>query len=79
MFDPRINNLSQYSDSEIENKISELGRKYWMSRNPEIQQQLAVALEMYKEEAITRRAKLSIQQQNNNNDDNSLDNLINVS
>lgn len=78
MFDPRINNLSQYSDSEIENKISELGRKYWMSRNPEIQQQIAVALEMYKEEAITRRAKLSIQQQNNN-DDNSLDNLINVS
>lgn len=78
MFDPRIDNLDNFTDSEIENRIVELGRKYWMSRNPDVQQQIAVALEMYKEEARARRAKALLKQQEQSGD-NPLDNLINVS
>ena len=78
MFDPRIDNLDTFTDSEIENRIVELGRKYWMSRNPEVQQQIAIALDMYKEEASTRRAKALLKQQEQNGE-NPLDNLINVS
>ena len=78
MFDPRIDNLNNFTDSEIENRIVELGRKYWMSRNPDVQQQISVALEMYKEEARARRAKAFLKQQEQSGD-NPLDNLINVS
>jgi hypothetical protein len=78
MFDPRIDNLDTFTDSEIENRIIELGRKYWMSRNPEVQQQIAIALDMYKEEASIRRAKALLKQQEQNGE-NPLDNLINVS
>lgn len=77
MFNPLVDSLDHLSDSEIDNKISELGRRYFQSHNPQMQQQIAVLLEMYKEEARTRRAKqyLKIQQ----NGDNGLDSLINIS
>lgn len=78
MFDPRIDNLDNFTDLEIENRIVELGRKYWMSHNPGVRQQISVALEMYKEEARARRAKALLKQQEQNGD-NPLDNLINVS
>lgn len=77
MFNPLVDSLEHLSDSEIDAKISELGRKYFQSHNPQVQQQLAVLLEMYKDEARTRRAKQyqKIQQ----NTDNGLDSLINIS
>jgi len=78
MFNPLVDSFNQLTDSEIENKISELGRKYFQSYNPQVQQQISVLLEMYKEEARARRAKqyLKAQQQNG---DNGLDSLINIS
>ena len=74
MFNPLVDSFSELTDSEIENKISELGRKYFQSHNPQVQQQIATILEMYKEEARSRRAKQFTQ--NGNND---LDSLINIS
>jgi FKBP-type peptidyl-prolyl cis-trans isomerase (trigger factor) len=78
MFNPLVDSFNQLTDSEIENKISELGRKYFQSYNPQVQQQISVLLEMYKEEARARRAKqyLKAQQQTG---DNGLDSLINIS
>ena len=76
MFNPLVHSFAELSDAEIENKIIELGRKYWMTRNPDLQYQISVILDMYKEEAAARRAKAY--QKTQQNSDGDLDNLINI-
>ena len=78
MFNPLIDSFDGISDSEIEDKISELSRKYFISRNPYVQQQISTILEMYKEEMRSRRAKQRLKDQEQNGE-NGLDNLINIS
>ena len=78
MFNHLVDDFSILSDSEVEDKISELSRKYFQSQNPQLQQQVAVVLEMFKEEARARRAKQKLQSEQEDGD-NSLDNLINIS
>lgn len=78
MFNPLVDSFSVLTDSEIEDKISELGRKYFQSRNPQVQSQIATILEMYKEEARARRAS-ALLKQSEQNGENGLDNLINIS
>lgn len=74
---PLINDLSKLKDSEIELKIQELTRKYFMSHNFELQQQVGMALETYKQEMANRRqAEWQRAQESRNKD---LDKLINVS
>lgn len=76
-FNPLVDDFSKLADSEVETKISELSRKYFMSRNPQIQMQIAAILDMYKEEMRARRARAQLQSQQNGNPD--LDSLINIS
>lgn len=74
---PLIDDLSKLKDSEIENKIQELTRKYFMSHNFELQHQVAMALDTYKNEMANRKqAEWQRTQENRNKD---LDKLINVS
>jgi hypothetical protein len=78
MFNPLVDSFDQLKDSEIENKIVELQRKYFQAgANPQLQQQVQAILEMYKLEMQQRRAKSL--QPSQENGDNSLDNLINIS
>lgn len=77
MFNPLVDSFDLLSDQEIEDKIVELGRKYWMTRNPDVQAQIAVILDMYKQESYSRRAKNF--QKSQENSDSDLDNLINIS
>ena len=79
MYIPLVDGFSQLSDSEVENKVTELSRKYFQSNNNlALQQQVGAVLHMFQEEARARRAK--IKTENNKEDgDNSLDNLINIS
>ena len=77
MFNPLLDNFDDLSDSEIENKISELSRKYFISRNLQVQQQISVILEMYKQELQLRTAKAKLKDQEQTGD-NSLDDLINI-
>jgi hypothetical protein len=77
MFNHLVNNVSDLTDSEVEDKIIELGRKYWMTQNTDLRVQISTVLEMFKEEALVRRAKSM--QRSQENGDNSLDNLINIS
>ena len=81
MFNPLVDSFAKLSDSEIEDKIIELSRKFLMTHNPSVQQQISVILEMYKEEAKARRASAMVQRTKKNDDDGDspLDNLINVS
>ena len=77
MFNPLIDNFNDLSDSEIENKVSELSRKYFISRNPQVQQQISVILDMYKQELQLRTAKAKLKDQEQTGE-NGLDNLINI-
>jgi len=81
MFNPLINNFNELTDSEIDGKISELSRKYFQTTNPQVQQQIAVAIDMFKEEALSRRAMAYQRQvqQSQENGESGLDNLINIS
>jgi hypothetical protein len=78
MFNPLVDSFARLSDVEVENKMLELQRKYYMTHNPQVQNQIAAILDMYREEARARRAK-QYQQQQEKNGENGLDNLIKVS
>lgn len=78
MFNPLVDSFDDLTDVEIENKISELSRKYFISRNPQVQQQISSILEMFKEEIRSRRAKQHLKEKEQNGE-NGLDSLINIS
>lgn len=76
MFNPLVDSFSELTDTEIDNKILELTKKYYQTHNADLQLQIANLLDMYRSEAQVRRAKAM---QNQSNGNNGLDNLINVS
>jgi len=75
-FNPLVQSFDLLSDNEIEDKILTLNKKFWMTQNPQVKEQITAILDMYKAEMEGRRAKPKI---NSQDDDNSLDNLINIS
>lgn len=75
-FNPLVNSFDELSDNEVEEKILQLNRRFWMTQNPQVREQITAILDMYKVELEGRRAKPKI---NSQDDDNSLDNLINIS
>lgn len=77
MFNPLVDSFDDLTDSEVDDKIQELSRKYWQTKNPSLQQQISTILEMFKAEAATRRAKQL--QKSQTDSESGLDNLINVS
>ena len=75
MFNPLVDSFSSLSDLEVEEKVQSLSRKYFQTRNPDLQLQIASILNMYREELKARNAsKLSSQ-----DPDSDLDNLIKIS
>tara|TARA_B110000902_G_scaffold163762_1_gene187285 strand:- start:3775 stop:4014 length:240 start_codon:yes stop_codon:yes gene_type:complete len=79
MFNPFVDNLSSLSDIEVENKLIELQRKYFMTHNSQVQMQMSSIISMYQEEMSSRRAKQYQQQQQQQNGEKGLDSLINIS
>lgn len=73
---PLCDNLSNLKDNELENKIQELTRKYFMTSNYEVQHQITMLLDLYKQELGQRQAKMWQNQFEKRNKD--LDKLINV-
>ena len=80
MFHPLLENPQGLKDIELENKITDLSRKYYIAANMgqgSVCQQIVTALEMYKIELSRRQQesmKSIIKKQ-----DKGLDDLINVS
>ena len=79
MLNPLVDSLADFTLTELENKVVELQRKYFMTHNPQVQAQIANILYIYKEEVQTRRAIEYERQKNQDNGENGLDSLINVS
>jgi hypothetical protein len=76
MIHPLAEDFSQLKDTEIENKIQELGKKYFQCANPAVQHQITLFLDMYKTELAVRRARVWQEQYQKRDTD--LDSLINV-
>jgi 3-methyladenine DNA glycosylase AlkD len=78
MFNPLVDSFNDLTDNEIDESIRKLSQRYFQSHNPQVQQQIATLLEMYKEEMRARNAK-AMQKLQSDNGEEGLDNLINVS
>jgi hypothetical protein len=74
---PLSPDLTKMKETELENKLQELSRRYFQTSNSSVQYQITVLIDMYKYELSVRRAKQWQEQTQNLNKD--LDNLINVS
>jgi hypothetical protein len=76
MIHPLVQDLSSLKDNEIEEKILDLSKKYWITRNPEVQFQIRMLLDQFNEELKVRRNKALQQQYENRNQE--LDKLIKI-
>jgi hypothetical protein len=76
MIHPLAEDFTNLKDSEIEERIHELSKKFYMSSNPQVQRQISLFLDLYQEELRARRARMWQQQYQNRDKD--LDNLIKV-
>ncbi len=65
------------SDKQLEDKIQELGKKYFMVGGVELKSQVALILNIYKNELQQRRMK-NYEEQFEKNKEKGLDNLINI-
>lgn len=73
---PLVDDLSKLKDTEIENRIQDLSKKYFQTHNLNLQHQIASFLDLYRAELENRRARLWQEQYQKRDKD--LDNLINV-
>jgi len=78
MSHPLIDNLESLSNHEVEEKLLDLQKKYFSTHNPDLQMQLSMIIEMYREEIRARRAK-EMSKLNSQDGENGLDSLINIS
>jgi len=78
MFNPLATDFYDLSDKQLEERLGELNRKYYMTQNPQVQSQMAVLIEQMREEVRTRNARAKVQE-NPDQDNKGLDNLINIS
>jgi hypothetical protein len=78
MFNPLLPNLGEIKENDLENKISELTRKYFMAlrTNGYLAEQVLVSLEAYKSELRQRQiaSQKSLMEKSNKD----LDDLIKV-
>jgi metal-responsive CopG/Arc/MetJ family transcriptional regulator len=79
MFNPLVDSFDDLTNAQIDESIRDLSKKYFQSRNPQVQQQISTILEMYKQEARTRSAKEMQRIKDEQNGESGLDNLINIS
>ena len=80
MFNHLLVNISKLKQEDLDNKIVELTKKYYIAMklgNGSAAQQIAINLDAFKTELHQRQYR-SLKEVNKNNQDNNLDNLINV-
>jgi len=75
---PNMENLSELTDTELDQKIMKLNRYYFLTNNEQVKQQMLMVLDDLQLEKENRRIREQLKQ-SQNNDDNDLDNLINIS
>lgn len=76
MIHPLIEDVTAMKDAEIEAKIQDLNKKYWMAHNPSIQHQIELIINIYQEEMSNRQAAMWAKVAKEQNQD--LDGLVKV-
>jgi len=76
---PLFENTQSLSDSELEEKVMQLNRKYFQTQNLQVQHQISLLLDDYKLELEARRQRQKLAQEQQENGESGLDNLIKVS
>lgn len=79
MLNPLVDSLANFTPMQLEEKIVDLQRKYFMTRNLQVQAQISNILDIYRLELHTRRAIEYQRQKEQENGKNDLDSLINIS
>jgi hypothetical protein len=74
---PLSGTLENFKDSELESKIGDLTKKYFMTYNTDMKNQIVMLLETYNEE-LSKRRQRALKQMMDSRDKN-LDKLIRVS
>lgn len=72
---PLIDDLDEFTDSQLQEKVVNLQKRYFSTVNTEVQSQIVLLIDTYQWE-IEKRNRDKRKSQNPDND---LDNLINVS
>ena len=57
MLHPIEEDLNKYTTPQIESKLQDLSKKFYMTRNPEVKNQMATLIEMYRIELRSRYVK----------------------
>lgn len=78
MIHPHQPDLSEFTDTQLEEKLLKLNHMYFIAENPDVRQQMILLIDGYKLEIESRRAAAR-RKQIEDQEDNSLDDLINVS
>lgn len=73
-----MDNLHEFTDSQLEEKIAKLNKVYFVTQNDDVRQQIILSLDSLKLELESRRARQR-QQMIDDSEDNGLDSLINIS
>lgn len=77
MIHPHQPDLSEFTDTQLEEKLLKLNHMYFITENPDVRQQMILLIDGYKLEIESRRAAAR-RKQIEDQEDNSLDDLINV-
>ena len=75
MLHPFTQNVSELSDKEIDEKLSDLTKKFFQTRNPPAKSQIQLLMNSYKLEISERQIKARLL----GNDNKGLDKLIDIS
>jgi hypothetical protein len=78
MIHPHQPDLSEFTDTQLEEKLLKLNHMYFITENPDVRQQMILLIDGYKLEIESRRAAAR-RKQIEDQEDNGLDSLINVS
>ena len=78
MIHPHENEIKNYTDAQLEQKLLKLNHMYFMTENEQMRQQMILLIDGYKLEIEARRAAARLKQEQDQGD-NPLDDLINVS
>ena len=77
MLHPFSEDTKDLTVSELQEKLSDLSKKYFQTHNPQVKEQIGTFIEFYKQEILIKEQKLRQEEQKNGGLD--LDNLIKVS
>jgi|TARA_B100000925_G_C21884981_1_gene420198 hypothetical protein len=77
MLHPFSEDTKDLTVSELQEKLSDLSKKYFQTHNPQVKEQIGTFIEFYKQEILIKEQKLRQEEQKNGDLD--LDNLIKVS